>query len=158
TNNCSGADDNATGVAGMLAAARVLTSTAHAGTLIVACWDEVVLGLTGSRAYADRARTNELRDDAYCYVALVGTADVTLVTHLQPAGLELLFPDQVQEIEANESRGNFIAAIAEPGSTEVVASLERFADQLGLPFIGLVIPEPYLNSPAIRDLRRSDHA
>src|SRR5690606_20146741 len=55
---CAGADDNASGVAGALEAARVLAMASFPRTLVVACWDEEERGLIGSRAYAERARTN----------------------------------------------------------------------------------------------------
>ena len=54
-----GADDNASGVAGVLEAARVLAMAEHPRTLVVAFWDEEERGLVGSRAQAMRARAGE---------------------------------------------------------------------------------------------------
>jgi hypothetical protein len=75
-----------------------------------------------------------------------------------PAGFDLLFRDAARELEANDNRGDFIAVIGDPASSTAVASLERYADRIGLPFIPLVVPESLLDSPLIGDLKRSDHA
>ncbi|HEY4058333.1 MAG TPA: M28 family peptidase, partial [Kofleriaceae bacterium] len=54
---CSGADDNGTGIAGVLEAARLLAMTPHKRTLVVGCWDEEERGLIGSKAYVTRAKS-----------------------------------------------------------------------------------------------------
>ena len=155
---CAGADDNASGVAGALEAARVLAMAPTPRTLVVACWDEEERGLIGSRAYAERARANGETVDAYFNFEMIGFTDDTPGSQEMPAGFELLFRDAARELERNESRGDFIAVIGDPASEPTVASLERYADRLGLPFIPLVIPESLLDSPLIGDLKRSDHA
>ena len=54
---CNGADDNATGTAATLEAARVLSLRDYPRTLVVACWDQEELGLIGAKAYSDAAAT-----------------------------------------------------------------------------------------------------
>ncbi len=49
--NCPGADDNASGVAGVLEAARVLSNYTFEATLIFAAFDQEELGLIGSKGY-----------------------------------------------------------------------------------------------------------
>jgi len=57
-NNFSpGADDNASGVAAVLEAARILSNYDNRYTLIYALWDEEELGVLGSIAYATEAST-----------------------------------------------------------------------------------------------------
>lgn len=158
TSGCPGADDNATGVAGLLEVSRVLSGVEHPGTLIAACWDEEELGLAGSGAYAARARSREERIDAHFNLEMIGYIDDTPGAQRLPAGLDTLFPAQVEKIEANESRADFITAIADAASASAVALLEHHAQRLGLPFIGMIVPAEFLSSPAIGDLRRSDHA
>lgn len=51
-----GADDNATGTAAVIEAARVLSSISLPYTVVFAAWDEEERGLYGSKAYADTAR------------------------------------------------------------------------------------------------------
>jgi Zn-dependent M28 family amino/carboxypeptidase len=53
-----GADDNASGSATVLEAARVLSKHAMRYTLVYALWDEEERGLYGSMYYAQQARTN----------------------------------------------------------------------------------------------------
>jgi hypothetical protein len=47
-----GADDNASGVAALLEAARVLHSVSFPYTIVLAFWDEEEIGLVGSKAFA----------------------------------------------------------------------------------------------------------
>lgn len=155
---CEGADDNASGVAGALEAARVLATASLPGTLVVGCWDEEERGLIGSRAYAERARERGETIDAYFNFEMIGFTDQAPESQRMPAGFELLFRDAARELEANESRGDFIAVVGDPASEAMVATLERYADRLGLPFVPLVIPESLVGSPLVADLRRSDHA
>lgn len=51
-----GADDNATGTAAVIEAARVLKNISFPYTILFAAWDEEERGLYGSKAYADTAR------------------------------------------------------------------------------------------------------
>lgn len=53
TSHC--ADDNASGVAGVLEAARILSSHAFDHTIIYALWDKEEIGLVGSAYYASKA-------------------------------------------------------------------------------------------------------
>ena len=52
---CQGADDNASGVAALFEAARILGDADFSNTLVVACWDEEERGLIGSTAYVAQA-------------------------------------------------------------------------------------------------------
>ena len=56
TTTAPGADDNATGTAAVIEAARVLSSASFPYTILFAAWDEEERGLYGSKAYADTAR------------------------------------------------------------------------------------------------------
>jgi Zn-dependent M28 family amino/carboxypeptidase len=155
---CAGADDNASGVAGALEAARVLSRRRFPRTLVVACWDEEERGLIGSRAYATRARSRAERIDAYFNFEMIGYVDRTPGSQRLPPGTALVFPAAAREYEANQRRGDFVAAIGNARAAEAMASLERSADRLGLPFIPLNLSEELMSSPLVADLRRSDHA
>ena len=156
---CAGADDNASGVAGALEAARVLASLSETPrTLVIACWDEEERGLVGSRAYAARARERGEQFDAHFDFEMIGYVDRSPNSQRLPTGFDLLFPAAGREWNANERRGDFIAAIGDEASSPVVAAMERYADRLGLPFIPIVVDSELIDSPALADLRRSDHA
>ncbi|MBK9097730.1 MAG: M28 family peptidase [bacterium] len=53
------ADDNATGVAAVIEAARILSKYDFKYTLIYALWDEEEIGLVGSNYYASQASSNQ---------------------------------------------------------------------------------------------------
>lgn len=89
---------------------------------------------------------------------MIGYASTDVSSQRLPAGVELLFPAAEREWRENEERGDFIAVIGEPRSTTALDAMERVADRIGLPFISLVVPTELLESSAIADLRRSDHA
>ena len=55
-----GADDNASGVAAVLEAARILTNYEFDNTVIFALWDEEEQGLIGSRYFAGNARNENV--------------------------------------------------------------------------------------------------
>lgn len=155
---CDGADDNASGVAGALEAARVLSMVPLDRTLVVACWDEEERGLIGSEAYAARAASRGDDIVGYFNFEMIGYRDTTPGSQTVPAGLDVLFRDQTRELERNMNRGDFVAVIADPASMAQVDALERHADRIGLPFIPLVLPAELLGSILVADLRRSDHA
>lgn len=52
------ADDNATGTAAVLEAARILSTQCLENTIVYALWDEEEIGLNGSSFYADQAFSN----------------------------------------------------------------------------------------------------
>ncbi len=155
---CAGADDNASGVAGALEAARVLVGASYPRTLVVACWDQEELGLVGSRAYATRARANGDAIDAYFNFEMIGYTDSAPDSQRLPVGFSLLFRAAAAEDTANRHRGDFVAVIGDPASSPAMASLEAAADRIGLKFIALPLPASLLTSAATADLRRSDHA
>lgn len=155
---CAGADDNATGVAGTLEVARVLAMAAYPKTLVVACWDEEERGLIGSDAYATRATMNSENISAYFNFEMIGFVSEEPNTQSLPAGFGILFPDAVDEVNANQKKGNFIAVIGDTGSAPHQVVMEAHADRLGLPFIDMTVPDNLLLNPATADLRRSDHA
>lgn len=159
TTDCPGADDNASGVAGALEAARVLARASFPRTLVVACWDEEERGLIGSEAYAARARGSGEAFDAHFDFEMIGYRDETPGSQTIPPGLDLLYPREAEALERNGHRGDFIAVIGdEVASGAAMESMERYAARIGLPMVVLPVDETLLGSPAIGHLRRSDHA
>jgi hypothetical protein len=156
---CPGADDNGSGVAGALETARVLAQAAFERTLVVAFWDEEEDGLIGSIAYATRADSSGEVIAANFVYEMIGYSSDEPGSQGLPAGIDLLFPDQVRQIEDNEARGDFVALVFdELHSGPPVDDMIRFADSIGLTAIGLGLPDALKNSDLVADLRRSDHA
>jgi hypothetical protein len=67
-----GADDNASGVAAVLEAARILSKYKTAYTLVYALWDEEEIGLRGSRYYASEENTNQTKIQGVLNLDMIG--------------------------------------------------------------------------------------
>jgi Zn-dependent M28 family amino/carboxypeptidase len=154
--NCAGADDNASGVAGVLEAARVLAVRPSARTLVVACWDEEERGLIGSRAWVQReVGTGSVVTANYVF-EMIGYRSSEPNSQELDRQLSSVFPDQSAAIEANDRRGDFILVIHDESSAPEVVSFTTKAAAIGLPTIVLPVNEALTKVPTA--LRRSDHA
>ncbi|PRQ03956.1 M28 family peptidase [Enhygromyxa salina] len=156
---CNGADDNASGTAAALEAARVLSQRDYPRTLVVACWDEEELGLVGAEAYVDAAVVGAGDQILFNWnFEMIGFTDDAPDSQTVPDGFELLFPDQVQELEANQYRGDFVAVVVDEDGMAMIQPFMTYAEGYGLPAVLLPVPADLKNSPLLADLRRSDHA
>jgi len=157
--DCMGADDNATGVAGVLEVARVLaTADARPRTLAIACWDEEELGLVGSEAWIESGQVAGETVVAYLNYDMIGYASDEPDSQTTPVGFDAVFPEQYGEVEANDFRGDFILVVADDLATAPSDAYLAHAAALGLPTISAVLDAFSKNSDLFADLRRSDHA
>jgi Zn-dependent M28 family amino/carboxypeptidase len=155
---CPAADDNASGVAGVLEAARVLAAGSYARTLVVACWDDEEDGLNGSSAWTRRAKERGETISASFVFEMIAYRTDQPQTQRLPPGVDLLFPTQTAWLAQREHRGDFIAVISDSDSHEAGAALERRAAELGLPLLWIEVPALLLATPFAEPLYRSDHA
>ncbi len=156
--DCPGADDNASGVAGMLETARVLTQRSYPRTALFACWDEEELGLLGAEAYAaDAMQAGDQLVFNYNF-EMIGFSDPTPGAQTVPLGLDALFPAQVETLAGWGYSGDWIALIVDFEGVEHATYMADHATAIGLPNLVLDIPEGAENQPLLADLRRSDHA
>lgn len=158
TPGCTGADDNATGVAGVLEAARVLGAGSFERSIMLACWDMEEGGLVGSTAYSERLKASAVTVKANIVLEMIGYRTNEPNTQLLPNGFSLLFGPQTREVEANETRGDFIALIADESSAGVIADMERIAEAEGANTIALTVPDELKKTSQVSQLKRSDHA
>lgn len=156
--NCPGADDNASGVAGALEAARVLATADHDRTLVVALWDEEEKGLLGAFDWTDRLARSGGKVVVSFVFEMIGFASSEPNTQTLPDGFEVLFADAVAQVEANQKRGDFIALIADASSAPHTAAMAAMGQALSHPTLPLNVPAALLSTSLINDLRRSDHA
>jgi hypothetical protein len=154
---CPGADDNATGVAGLLEAATALAGQ-HKRTMVVACWDEEERGLIGARAYARRAmkRKEDIRGNLV--FEMLGYATSMPRTQHMPMGFGLLFPKVESWLKDNRYRGDFLALIGDDKSKPLLKNLEHYGPKVGVKVLSMILPRRLKLSRYTRDLRRSDHA
>jgi hypothetical protein len=155
---CVGADDNATGVAGVFAAAGALSRGRFAKTLIVACWDEEETGIIGSQAYAVRAAQAGQRIKVSFVFEMLGYKSDEPQSQMLPPGFELIFKEAVAELDENDRRGDFILLVNDELSRGDAQALERFAAVAALPTTRLELTQTQKTSALFGDLRRSDHA
>lgn len=154
--NCAGADDNGTGVAGTLEAARVLSQKPHDRTLVVACWDEEERGLIGSSAYVTRAKAAGDSIVLALVFEMIGYRNTAPMSQMTDASLEAVFPDAAAQIRANDYRGDFALVVNDETATTAVADMQKVATDVSLPIVNISLLAPLKRS--IAELRRSDHA
>jgi Zn-dependent M28 family amino/carboxypeptidase len=153
---CSGADDNASGLAAALEIARVLAPASFERTLEIAFWDEEEVGLIGSRAYASRARDRQERIRVAFSLDAIGYASSEPGSQRVPPGFAAALPGPARELEARDHRGDFIAVLANTDASAAVGTFARHARASGLPFLSLELT--LLQALAFPDVFRSDHA
>jgi Zn-dependent M28 family amino/carboxypeptidase len=154
--NCLGADDNGSGVAGTLEAARVLSVQKHARTLVVACWDEEERGLIGSKAYAARAKAAGDQIVLALVFEMIGYRSTAPMSQKTDAALEAVFPEAGAQIQANEYRGDFALVVNDESAAVPLADLLKVAAGVGLPVVNLSLLDALKRN--LDQLRRSDHA
>lgn len=144
-----GADDNASGVAAMLEVARRLDGeTLGASIEFVGFNLEELQRLPlqfaiGSRAYARWLRRRGAR--------VAGALNLEMLGYTGP---DQALPVGVRLVKKVPRTGNFIAAVGDWGSRDLLAAFERAAAP-HLPVVGLAVP---LRGWVVPDVRRSDNA
>lgn len=134
--NCPGANDNATGVAGVLALARALAGTSPARTLrFVAFVNEEPPHFRtpemGSRVYAGRCRQRKEKVVAMLSLETIGCFTDAPDTQRYPAPLGAFYP----------SEGNFIAFVGNVSSRTLVRRCVRtFREKASFPSEGAALP------------------
>jgi Zn-dependent M28 family amino/carboxypeptidase len=141
-----GADDNASGVAVLLEAARVLSKKKLSSQVIFAAFQLEEFNMVGSTHFARKLKGAEAKVNAMMSLEMVGYTDSRAGTQKYPAGLGQLYPD----------RGDFIGVIGNWRSNRL---LRRFAQSFrqvdGLPVETLSLPG---NGRFVPAARLSDHA
>lgn len=140
-----GVDDNATGIAAVLEAARLLGDRPTPRTLKLALFDLEEAGLLGSFAYAkETTHTDNLQ--GAIVLDMIGFACHTEGCQSYPA---------VLPFTPSTTQGNFLAVIGDQGHMPLIDAFPQ-ASRDGLPLV-LTLPVPLLG-PFTPDLLRSDHA
>lgn len=159
---CAGADDNATGVAAVLEAARVLSARRFARTLVLACWDDHEPrdhgALNGSRAYASAARDRGDVIVANLVLEMIGYESLATNSQAMPGGFDILFPDANRQLVDQQYRADFLAFVLDSRAHDVAGLLRHYGDGVGMPTLTLELPPGDLDTPVYKDLRRSDHS
>jgi aminopeptidase YwaD len=141
-----GADDNASGVAVLLEAARVLSRVRLRTQVLYCAFNLEELNMVGSTYFAKKLKAAGAKVDAMVSLEMIGYTDVRPGSQKYPAGLSWLYPD----------RGDFIGVI---GNWNSGALLRRFTHQMrqarDLAVETLSVPG---NGALVPAVRLSDHS
>lgn len=151
---CAGADDNASGVAVILEAARAIRGGDR--TLVIASWDREEDGLLGSAAWAATARGRGAKISLAISLDGVGYADRREGAQTLPPGADAVLPTVAKRLAENKYKGDFVVALGDTGAAPALAAFERFGTALGQPAYGVELAG--LSRLALLDAARSDHA
>jgi aminopeptidase YwaD len=141
-----GADDNASGVAVLLEAARILSGMRLRSQVIFCAFNLEELNMIGSAHFAKKLKSEGAGVSAMVSLEMLGYTDAQAGSQKYPMGLSWLYPD----------RGDFVGVI---GNRRSAALLRTFAGAMrqiaGLPVETLtVLGNGYL----LPQVRLSDHA
>lgn len=151
-----GADDNASAVAGVLEALRVLSPYAFEKSIKFVGFDLEEDGLIGSARYVNTRDTAETVEGVFNF-EMIGYYSDQPNSQTLPAGFGQIFPTAVNEIAANNYRGDFITVTADLNSTALSAAFANAAQNY-VPDLNTIVLDIPVSSSLVPDLRRSDHA
>jgi aminopeptidase YwaD len=141
-----GADDNASGVAVLLEAARVLSRLRLRYPIVFCAFNLEELNMIGSAHFAKKLKSEGAGVAAMVSLEMLGYTDSRPGSQKYPLGLSWRYPD----------RGNFVGVI---GNRRSAVLLRRFAGAMrqvaGLPVETLTVPG---NGHLLPQVRLSDHA
>ncbi len=103
-----GADDNASGVAGMLEAMRILSRYNFDRSIRFVGFDMEEDYLLGSRAYTSGRFGDNSKIQGAINLDMIGYFSEEPNTQIVPEGFNLLFPDAYKQVAANNFKGDFI--------------------------------------------------
>lgn len=154
--NSPGADDNASGVAGVLEALHILKNQTFAHNLEFVAFDLEELGLLGSKDYVNNIPAQKEVLGVFNF-EMIGYYSNQPNTQSLPTGFSSLFPTQTAAIVADNNRGNFITNVYNAGSAGLGGEFAQAASSC-VPQLKVISLEVPGNGAIAPDLRRSDHA
>jgi hypothetical protein len=152
-----GADDNGSAVAGFLEILRILAPYHFKHSIRFIGFDFEEMGLIGSKRYVQNAIPPYDSIAGVLNFEMIGYYSNEPNTQSLPAGFNLLFPQQYQQVIGDSSRGNFLLVCGNAYSADLTTQYVNAAAQYvpDLRVISLNVPG---NGQSVPDLRRSDHA
>ena len=141
-----GADDNASGVAVLLEAARLLSRARLRSQVLFCAFNLEELNMIGSSYLAKKLKSAGAKVDAMISLEMVGYTDLNSGSQKYPFGLKAFYPE----------RGDFIGVIGNWNSASLLRTVARQMRHVqGFPVETLSVPG---NGGLIPAVRLSDHS
>lgn len=152
-----GADDNASGLVGVLEAARILSAYDFEKSLRFVGFDQEEVGLVGSVRYVTDEIPEEEEIEGVLNLEMIGYYCEEILCQSIPAGFDLFFPEAIAALTEIQFRGIFLSNVANTASSELGQLFDTAAARYvpELLVIPLVVPG---NGELAPDLQRSDHS
>lgn len=151
-----GADDNGTGLAGVLEACRIMHNYYFKNNLQFTSFGNEELGLIGSIDYVLNGIQPNQNIKGLINYELLGYYSDQPNTQIIPPGFELLFPAQATQIINNQNRGDFIVNTGNSTSVPLLNMWNAASAQYVPDLKVMAFPLPG-NGEIAPILRRSDH-
>lgn len=156
-NNSPGADDNGSAVAGVLAAARVLSQYHFKKSINYLGFDKEEQGLLGSANYVNNGIKPFEDIEGVLNMEMIGYYDNANNSQQIPFGFSQLFPEAVDSISTSGNKGIFLFVVGNTNSNSLATTFDSVARTYVPGVRSLVLAVPG-NGQIAPDLRRSDHA
>jgi hypothetical protein len=156
-NDAPGADDNGSGVAGVLEALRVLAPYNFSKTIRFIGFDFEETGLNGSIKYVQTGIPAWENIQGVLNFEMIGYYSNEANSQQVVSGFNLLFPNQYAALQADSFRGNFIVNVGDAQSVDLNNAYDSLSHVYvpALKLSTLALPG---NGTIAQDFRRSDHA
>ncbi len=152
-----GADDNGSGVVGVLEAIRILSEYSFKKSVRFLFFDLEELGLIGSSVYI--ANQIDKRDSIKSVInfEMIGYYSDVPNSQVFPNGFNVLFPEAYNAVVANNNKGDFITNVGCTNSAYLMVAFKTNANTY-VPELKVISLEAFGTGTFTPDLRRSDHA
>lgn len=156
-NDAPGADDNGSGVVGVLEALRVLAPYNFTKSIRFIGFDFEETGLDGSTRYVQTGRPAWETTQGVLNFEMIGYYSDKANSQQVPSGFNLLFPTQYNQLVADSFRGNFIVNVGDQQSGDLTQAYQSLSQQY-VPALKTSTMNLPGNGTIALDFRRSDHA
>lgn len=153
--NSPGADDNASGIAGMLEAMRVLSKYQFQHSISFVGFDLEEIDLQGSKKFVSGLRPGQLI--GMMNLDMIGFYSTESNSQVFPGALKGIFPDAYRQVSENNFKGDFILNTSNESSAAIARQFDSCAKAYvpGLHVVSLVVPDDGRFAP--QAFRSSDH-
>ncbi len=156
-NDAPGADDNGSGVVGVLEALRVLASYNFTKSIRFIGFDFEETGLDGSTKYVQSGMPAWEKTQGVLNFEMIGYYSDKANSQQVPSGFNLLFPTQYNQLVTDSFRGNFIVNVGDQQSGDLTQAYQSLSQQY-VPALKTSTMNLPGNGTIALDFRRSDHA